>query len=156
MIILTENDGGVIDLEKWQVTKKFKCNTASLKEAKDAVNKIDKKIPVLQEHVVPGTGCSFMVETHDTQFIYIRDIESGRSKRVIKGSANNDKKYASVVFIPNENGYDLHFCTKTYQDHKFVHTWNRWNLGVDVLRMLIQHRRLPLELDVEKILTRFS
>ena len=80
LIILTENDAGVIDLGQWKVTKKFKCNSASLKEAKDAVKKIDKKIPVHQEHIVPGTDCSFMVETYDTQFIYIRNIESGQSK----------------------------------------------------------------------------
>ena len=50
----------------------------------------------------------------------------------------------------------MHFCTKKYQDHKFVHTWNRWNLGVDVLRMLNEHRRLPLELDAETILARLK
>ena len=60
------------------------------------------------------------------------------------------------MFLPSENGYDLHFCTKKYEANNFIHTWNRWNLGKDVLLMLNEHRKLPLELSVEKILARFN
>ena len=56
----------MIELETWEHTASFECNTASKKETTTTVNKIDKKVPVLYEHIVPGTGCQFMVEAYDT------------------------------------------------------------------------------------------
>ena len=69
----------------------FKVNTASLKEERQllegATNTlIDKTIPLVKEHMVPQTNCMFMIETYDSQFIYLKNIMTGRKKVLIQGS----------------------------------------------------------------------
>ena len=69
----------------------FKVNTASLKEEKLLLegatsNIIDKTIPLVKEHMVPQTNCMFMIETYDSQFIYLKNIMTGRKKVLIQGS----------------------------------------------------------------------
>ena len=69
----------------------FKVNTASLKEERQllegATNTlIDKTIPLVKEHMVPQTNCMFMIETYDSQFIYLKNIMTGRKKILIQGS----------------------------------------------------------------------
>ena len=69
----------------------FEVNTASLKEEKQLLegatsNIIDKTIPLVKEHMVPQTNCMFMIETYDSQFIYLKNIITGRKKILIQGS----------------------------------------------------------------------
>ena len=69
----------------------FKVNTASLKEERQLLegatsNTIDKTIPLVKEHMVPQTKCMFMIETYDSQFIYLKNIMTGRKKILIQGS----------------------------------------------------------------------
>ena len=66
-------------------------NTASLKEKQlddDGItdNTVDKTIPLLTEHMVPQTDNNFMIETYDSQFIYLKNIMTGRKKILIQGS----------------------------------------------------------------------
>ena len=113
---------------------------------------VDKTIPLLTEHMVPQTDSNFMIETYDSQFIYLRDIMTGRKKILIQGSCFSDKKFPSVLFLQVEDGYDLHFCTKKYDMGSYLHTWYRWNLGFDFLLMLNKFSRLPLELPIDKLI----
>ena len=69
----------------------FEVNTASLKEEKQLLegatsNMIDKTIPLVKEHMVPQTNSMFMIETYDSQFIYLKNIITGRKKILIQGS----------------------------------------------------------------------
>ena len=66
----------------------FKVNTASLKEEKQLLEgtTIDKTIPLVKEHMVPFTDSMFMIETYDSQFIYLKNIMTGRKKILIQGS----------------------------------------------------------------------
>ena len=68
----------------------FKVNTASLNEERQlesaTSNTIDKTIPLVKEHMVPQTNCMFMIETYDSQFIYLKNIMTGRKKILIQGS----------------------------------------------------------------------
>ena len=68
----------------------FNVNTASLKEERQLEsatgNTIDKTIPLLKEHMVPQTNYMFMIETNDSQFIYLKNIMTGRKKILIQGS----------------------------------------------------------------------
>ena len=69
----------------------FKLNTASIKEERQllegATNTlIDKTIPLVKEHMVPFTDSMFMIETYDSQFIYLKNIITGRKKILIQGS----------------------------------------------------------------------
>ena len=34
-------------------------------------------IPLLSAHIIPGTGFKFMLEFYDSQWIYLRDVETG-------------------------------------------------------------------------------
>ena len=47
----------------------------------------------------------------------------------------------------------MHFCTVKQQKGSTVHSWYRWYLGPDFFRILKKYGGLPLEFDVEKLMT---
>ena len=51
-----------------------------------------------------------------------------------------------------EDGYELHFCTKRRDKGSTIVSWYRWNLGPDFFKTLKTYGRLPLDMDVEKLM----
>ena len=47
----------------------------------------------------------------------------------------------------------MHFCTVKQQKGSTVHSWYRWYLGPDFSKTLKKYGGLPLEFDVEKLMT---
>ena len=72
---------------------------------------------------------------------------------MIQGSTNCPKQFNCAFFLKTGNGYELHFCTKSQQKGSAVHSWYRWFLGSDFFKTLRNYGRLPLELDVDKLMT---
>ena len=50
------------------------------------------------------------------------------------------------------SGYELHFCTKRRDKGSTIVTWHRWNLGQDFFNTLNTYGRLPLEMNVKKLM----
>ena len=57
-----------------------------------------------------------------------------------------------VFFLKCETGYELHFCTKKRDKGRTTVSWYRWNLGQDFFNILNTYGRLPLEMDVKKLM----
>jgi hypothetical protein len=54
--------------------------------------------------------------------------------------------------MKREDGIELHFCTKQRDKEGTIYTWCRWNIGKYFLDTLRVYGRLPLELNVEKLM----
>ena len=54
--------------------------------------------------------------------------------------------------MKRETGYELHFCTKRREKGSTIVSWYRWNLGPDFFKSLKTYGRLPLEMDVNKLM----
>ena len=68
---------------------------------------------LISQHIVPDTDGSFVIESFDSQFIYLRNIMTGSKNLLIQGSASNNRLLPAVFFKKHdENGYELHFCTQ--------------------------------------------
>ena len=102
--------------------------------------------------MVPETGNRFMLECHEQKFIFLRSIKTGTRQILIHGSPNCPKKIPCVFFLKYETGYELHFCTKRRDKGRTIVSWYRWNLGQDFFDTLNTYERLPLEMDVKKLM----
>jgi len=50
------------------------------------------------------------------------------------------------------DGYEYHFCTVNQEKGTTVNSWYRWFLGQDFIKTLNEYGRLPLEMDVKKLM----
>lgn len=51
-----------------------------------------------------------------------------------------------------ETGYELHFCTKRRDKDSTIVSWFRWNLGPDFFKTLNTYGRLPLDMNIKKLM----
>jgi hypothetical protein len=82
----------------------------------------------------------------------LRTIKTGARQIFIEGSPNCPKATPCVFFLQCETGYELHFCTKKRDKGRTTVSWYRWNLGQDFFNTHNTYGRLPLEMDVKKLM----
>ena len=82
----------------------------------------------------------------------MRTIKTGARQVFIQGSPNCPKKTPCTIFLKRETGYELHFCTKRIDKGSTVVSWYRWNLGPDFFKTLKTYGRLPLDMNVKKLM----
>ena len=102
--------------------------------------------------MIPETDNNFMIETFDPKFIYLRSIRTGVRQILVSGSPDSLKRSPCVFFIKREDGIELHFCTKQRDKEGTIYSWYRWNIGKYLLDTLRVYGRLPLELNIEKLM----
>ena len=107
----------------------------------------------VSSHVVPETNDRFLVTFNDSQLIHLVTVETGEKQILIQGSPNSYNSSPSAFFLKCGDGYELHFCTVKQQKGSTVHSWYRWYLGPDFFKTLKKYGGLPLEFDVEKLMT---
>ena len=103
--------------------------------------------------MVPETNDRFLVTFNDSQLIHLVTVETGEKQILIQGSPNSYNSSPSAFFLKCGDGYELHFCTVKQQKGSTVHSWYRWYLGPDFFKLLKKYGGLPLEFDVEKLMT---
>ena len=108
--------------------------------------------PVLSLHMVPGTDFGFMLECQESKFIFLRNIKTAQRQVFIQGSPNCPQRIPCIIFLKRETGYELHFCTKRRDKGSTVVSRYRWNLGPDFFKTLKTYKRLPLDMDIEKLM----
>jgi hypothetical protein len=97
-----------------------------------------------------------MLEKDEQKFIFLRTIETGTRQVLIQGSPNCNKYYPCAIFLECESGYELHFCTKRRDKGKTIVCWYRWNVNQDFFDILNTYDRLPLEMDVTKLMDKMK
>ena len=102
--------------------------------------------------MIPGTDNRFMLEFYDTQFVTLRDIKTGSRQILIQGSPHSSMNSPCALFIESGDGYELHFCTSKREKGSIIHSWYRWYLGKDFFQTLEKFDRLPLEMNIEKLM----
>ena len=60
------------------------------------------------------------------------------------------------MFLKCSAGYELHFCTKRREQGSTIVAWYRWNIGHDFFNILNTHGRLPLEMNIDKLMSTFK
>ena len=126
--------------------------TININSVVDRENSKQLCIPLLYEHIIPGTDNRFMLEFYDTQFVTLRDVKTGSRQIIIQGSPNSSEKFPCALFLESGEGYELHFCTSKREKGTIIHSWYRWYLGKDFFQILKKFDRLPLEMDIEKLM----
>ena len=94
-----------------------------------------------------------MVTFDDSQLIHLVDVQTGKKQILIQGSPNSQPRVPSAFFLKCGDGYELHFCTVKQQKGSTVQSWYRWYLGPDFFKTLKNYGGLPLEFDVDKLMT---
>ena len=102
--------------------------------------------------MIPDTFFKFMLEFDDSQFVYLRNVESGLRQIIIQGSPNSPLDIPCSFFLKCGEGYELHFCIVKQEKGTTVNSWYRWFLGKDFFKMLRNYGGLPLEMDVDKLM----
>merc|ERR1719330_2304853 len=84
----------------------------------------------------------------------IRTVETGQRQVLIQGSPNGiwNNPYPCSFFLKCGDGYEFHFCIVKQEKGTTVNSWYRWFLGQDFIKMLNEYDRLPLEMDVKKLI----
>ena len=108
----------------------------------------------IHSHLVPETEQRFMVALNDSQLIHLVSVETGEKQILIQGSPNSFESSPSAFFLKCGDGYELHFCTVNQQKSNTTQCWYRWYLGPDFFMTLRKYRGLPLEFDVDKLMTK--
>jgi hypothetical protein len=95
-----------------------------------------------------------MVEPYDSQLMTIRTVETGQRQVLIQGSpaASVDNPYPCSFFLKCGDGYEFHFCIVKQEKGTTVNSWYRWFLGQDFIKTLKKYGRLPLEMNVDKLM----
>ena len=70
-----------------------------------------KIVPRISAHIIPRTDYKFTLELDDSQFVYLRNIETGERQILIQGSPNSFYWNTCSFFLKGGDGYELHFCT---------------------------------------------
>jgi len=55
--------------------------------------------------------------------------------------------FRCALFLKNEQGYELHFCTKQRTKGSTIVSWYRWNLNKDFFKDLKTYGQIPLDMD---------
>ena len=105
--------------------------------------------------MIPGTDFKFTVELYDSQFVTIRAVETGKRQVLIQGSPNSYRfaTFPCSFFLECGDGYEFHFCIVNQEKGTTVNSWYRWFLGKDFINTLNKYGRLPLEMNVDKLMT---
>ena len=102
--------------------------------------------------MIPNTENRFMLEFRESKFIFLRTIKTGARQILIQGSPDCPPKTPCSFFLKCDDGYELHFCTKERKKSSTIVSWYRWNLGPDFFDTLSIYGRLPLDMDVKKLM----
>ena len=110
--------------------------------------------PIFSANMIPGTENKLMLSFSDSQFVYLCNVETGLKQILIQGSPNSNKynNYPCFFFLKSGDGYELHFCIVKQEKGTTVHSWYRWFLDQDFFSTLNTYGKLPLEMDVKKLM----
>merc|ERR1739844_569821 len=131
----------ILSIPSMQKTRSFSINTGP---------NANIRMPLVSAHLVPDTDNRFILECHESKFIFLRTIETGARQVLIHGSPNCPKGIRCALFLKNEQGYELHFCTKQRTKGSTIVSWYRWNLNKDFFKDLKTYGKIPLDMDYKK------
>ena len=114
----------------------------------------DTNTPFISQHIVPNTDNNFLLEFHESQYIYLRNIQTGARQVLIKGSPNALMMggLPCSFFQKCSHGYEVHFCTIERKKGSTIHTWYRWHIGEDFAATLDKYGRLPIEMGFKQLM----
>ena len=55
--------------------------------------------PLISPHMIPETQNTFMLELHEAQYVYVRNVSTGARQELIQGSPNCPKGTPCAFFL---------------------------------------------------------